>query len=166
MPRMDFSELPLDARIWIFGSDRPLTTDAERALLAEVDGFLERWAAHGEPLRSAREWRDGRFLVIGVDHTQAHASGCSVDGLFRAFQRLEPEIDARLLGGGRVFYRTQSGEIASVARDDLKARIAAGEITSDTMMFDTTLTSLRDYRGGFERPVRDSWMARAVAAVR
>ena len=36
-------------------------------LLAAVDAYLMQWKAHGHPLTAARDWRDDRFLAIGVD---------------------------------------------------------------------------------------------------
>ena len=55
MPRVLFDELPPDARVWIFGAERPLV-DTERArVLDEVDAFIGQWAAHDVPLTTARD---------------------------------------------------------------------------------------------------------------
>src|SRR5687767_3785134 len=110
MPVVDFNALPSDARVWIFASDRPLGRDEANVLLNEVDRFLEQWKAHGVPLRSARDWREDRFLAIGVDPTAEQASGCSIDGLFRGLRALEGRLATALLAGGRVFYRDATGQ--------------------------------------------------------
>src|SRR5258708_6404279 len=109
MPIVPFDTLPDSARVWVFASDRPLDGDRANELLAAVDEYLATWSAHGVPLRCGREWRDARFLAIGVDITAENASGCSIDGLFRRLQQLEQSLGSRLVGGGRVFFRTQSG---------------------------------------------------------
>src|SRR3954466_5120535 len=114
MSLVSFTSLPDNARIWIFGSDKPLAGAAPDTLLAEVDSYLDTWKAHGFPLRAAREWRDNRFLIIGIDPTAEQASGCSIDGLFRALQQMQTSIGAQLVGGGRVFYRDDSGATHSV----------------------------------------------------
>jgi len=44
-----FSDLPDSARIWIFGSDKPLNGAVVDTLLAEVDSYLDQWKAHGFP---------------------------------------------------------------------------------------------------------------------
>jgi hypothetical protein len=100
MPVVSFDSLPANARVWVFASDRPLRGEDSRALLAEVDRFLDEWKAHGSPLRSAREWRNDRFLAIGIDPTVEQASGCSIDGLFRGLQALESSLGTRLVAGG------------------------------------------------------------------
>src|SRR5438477_6677729 len=77
MPRVSFDGLPDSARVWVFGSDDPVSANSADRLLGDVDAFLDRWNAHGFPLTCARDWRDDHFLAIGVDQSTAGASGCS-----------------------------------------------------------------------------------------
>src|SRR6478672_4931225 len=139
MPIVPFTSLPDSARVWVFASDHELTGAAADTLLAAVDRFLSEWKAHGSPLRCAREWRDDRFLAIGVDVDAENASGCSIDGLFRTLQQLERAIGSRLVGGGRVFYRTQAG-IDTASREEFVDRVKAGEVGRETPVFDTSIT--------------------------
>lgn len=157
MPIVPFETLPPSARIWIFASDRPLDGAPADRLLAAVDEFLDRWQAHGEPLRTARRWIDAHFLVVGVDPTTANASGCSIDGLFRKLQRLQDEIGVRLIGGGRVFYRDEAGAPRMATRDEFALLARGGEVTRETPVFDTSLTTLDSWRAGFERPAGEAW---------
>jgi hypothetical protein len=166
MPIVPFESLPDSSRIWVFGSDRPVTGDAATRLLAEVDQFLEEWRAHDQPLRCGRLWSDNRFLVVGVDQSDANASGCSIDGLFRRLQQLEREIGARLVGSGRVYYRDHSGVAQSVARADLDDLVARGELGPDTAVFDTSITDLGEWRERFERPARKTWVGELLAGGR
>ena len=164
MPLVPFETLPDSARVWVFGSDRPLSDEATEQLMKAVEGYLDQWNAHGEPLTAAYEWRFGRLLVIGVDQRSAGASGCSIDGLFRVMQKLEPQLGgARLVGGGRVFYRDSSGEVQSAERHELKALRDSGAIRENSVVFDTSLTDLGSLREGFERPARKSWAAGILA---
>ena len=159
MPVVAFDQLPDDARVWIFASDRPLR-DAERnTLLANVDAFLAQWKAHGAPLRSAREWRDNQFLVIGVDPTLEQASGCSIDVLFRGLQAMEGSLGTSLVAGGRVFYRDNEGLPRMVKRPDVGRLAASGVISDTTPVFDTSLTSASAYRARFELPAGESWVS-------
>jgi hypothetical protein len=159
MPVVPFDSLPDDARVWVFGSDVPVAGGSAERLLGEVDEFLGRWSAHGAPLTCARQWLDDRFLVIAVDQRDAHASGCSIDGLFRRLQAIQPEIGASLLGGGRVFYRDGKGAVHQTDRAGLRTRTTGGDVTKDTTVFDVTVTTLGDWRRGFEKPARETWVA-------
>lgn len=158
MPIVPFESLPDASRVWVFGSDRALSgQDADR-LLGEVDRFLSQWKAHGVPLTCARDWRDEHLLTIGVDSTVESASGCSIDGLFRVLQEVERPLGTRLVGGGRVFYRGQNGRVQCVTRDRLAELAKSRDVTSDTPVFDTGLTTAGEWRSRFEAPARATWV--------
>ncbi len=158
MPIVPFDSLPDSSRVWVFASDTELTGAAADTLLAAVDQFLSQWKAHGAPLRCAREWRDDRFLAIGVDVEAENASGCSIDGLFRTLQQLERTIGSRLVGGGRVFYRVGSA-IRAATRDEFIERIQRGDVRSETLVFDTSVTGAKAWRTQFEQPASSGWTA-------
>lgn len=157
MPKIPFSQLPPSARVWVFAAEKPVTGDAAERLLAEVDGFLARWSAHGTPLTAAREWRDDRFLTIGVDQNAAGASGCSIDGLFRTLQSLEPVLGTSLVGGGRVYYRDISGEVRVASRDEFADLASRGAVTRHTRVFDPTVPTRGDWEQRFETVAGESW---------
>ena len=159
MPVIDFSALPPQARVWVFASDRPLTGGDADALLAEVDRFLAQWKAHGAPLRSARDWRDDRFLAIGVDPTAEQASGCSIDGLFRGLRELEGSLGTQLVGGGRVFYRDASGRSQITTRREVPK-----VIEPETPVYDTSVTDARTYRDAFVRKASETWVRSLLPA--
>ena len=159
MAQIPFSRLPADSRIWVFVAERPVTGEAAERLLGEVDRHLDRWSAHGSPLTCAREWRDDRFLTIGVDQSTENASGCSIDGLFRTLRGLEAAIGTTLVGGGRVHFREPSGEIRTVSRDEFSELAAAGQVTPSTRVFDPTVPTLGAWREGFEKSAGESWHA-------
>ncbi len=158
MPIVPFDSLPDSARLWVFASDQPLSGAVADTLLSAVDQFLANWAAHGVPLRCARDWRDGRFLAVAVDVTAENASGCSIDGLFHALRSLEHSLGTRLVGGGRLFYRTRSG-IESASRDEFADRVKEGSVVHETPVFDTAVTDAAGWRNRFEQPAGKSWTA-------
>jgi len=157
MPIVSFNALPHDARLWVFAATDPITGDRADQLLAAVDEWLAEWKAHGEPLTCARDWRDDRFLVIGVDQSTAGASGCSIDALFRVLQDLQSSLGSSLVGGGRVFYRDRDGKISSTSRGDFATKAAKGEVDADTIVFDTSLNRAIDFRNRFENRAGESW---------
>jgi hypothetical protein len=162
MPLVPFDTLPDSARVWIFGSTRPLHDNDAARLLGDVDRFLTHWRAHGHPLFSGRDWRHDRFLTIAVDQSTAGASGCSIDGLYRSLRALEGAFATELLGGATLFFRDASGTVQATSRADFMARAAAGEIGRETVVFDLTMETLGEWRTRFEQPVRLSWHARLL----
>jgi hypothetical protein len=162
MPRINFDELPDSARVWVYGADRDLDSASEGKLLSAVDEFLGRWAAHGTPLHTARRGDDGRVLTIGVDTTREGASGCSIDGLFRALKSLEPTLGAKIVTSGLVYYRGKDGRIHSVTRDEFTSLASKGEINGDTEVFDLSVTSLDEWRSRFRSHAVNSWHASLI----
>ena len=49
MPRIEFPQLPEDARVWIFSAERPLDRDEQARLMADVDAFIDQWGAVDSP---------------------------------------------------------------------------------------------------------------------
>lgn len=158
MPLVPFDSLSADSRVWVFTADPALDEDRSARLLALVDEFLSQWVAHGEPLTCGRYWRDGRFLVVGVDqNATAYASGCSIDGLYRKLAEFEKQTGASLLSRDRVFYRDAGGEVRAVSREEFGELATSGAIRPDTIVYDTSISSLSEWRQRFELPASASW---------
>jgi hypothetical protein len=162
MPLVEIEGLPDNARTWVFGADKTIKPPTSETLLREVDRFLSQWRAHGNPLTAGRDWKYGRFLTVAVDQSTAGASGCSIDGLFRALKGLEPQLGASLVAGGLIFFRDEKGEIQSVDREQFMALGAEGKIAPDTKVFDPTVTTLGEWRARFELDIGDSWQAKLL----
>jgi len=161
MPLESLGSLPDDARVWVFAAERALAPAEADAVLATVDGFLGAWAAHGRPLRSAREFRESRFLIIAVDEASAGASGCSIDALVREIRGLEARLGVMLVDHGPVVFR-DGGAIRRVPRDEFAELARQGLVTPDTLVFDNTISRLAALRGGgWELPASASWHGRA-----
>lgn len=159
MPVIAFPDLPPASRVWIFAAAAPIDEVDEKRVLAAVDAFLLTWQAHGQPLWSSRDWRDGRFLAVGVDTSREGASGCSVDGLYRALRAIEGGIGTTLLDSSLVYYRDDAGFVHSVSREDFAALGRGGHVGPDTRVMDLSLTDAGSYRQAFERRAGDSWHA-------
>lgn len=159
MPIVDIERLPDNSRVWVFGSDRPLAPEKTAVILREVDRFLAGWKAHGAPLTVGRSWKHDRFLTVAVDQSTEGASGCSIDGLFRALKALEPQLGASLVTSGCVFFRDASGNIQCVLRDEFSDLGGEGKVSAHTEVFDPTVTSLGEWRARFELKAGESWHA-------
>ncbi|HUF28680.1 MAG TPA: hypothetical protein VMM18_16995 [Gemmatimonadaceae bacterium] len=162
MPRVPLDSLPGESRVWVFGSEHPVTDTSAQWLLDIVDAFLDQWAAHGAPLRAGRDWREHRFLTIAVDQSTAGASGCSIDALFRALRESEDLLGTTMIGSGRVYYRNSDGSVASATRDLFSTLGATGAVGPETPVFDTTVQTLADWNERFETPLGASWHARLL----
>lgn len=159
MPYTDFSNLPDQAKAWVFAANRPLSNDDRETIDREVPNFLSQWTAHGAPVPASYELRDDRFLVIAADDS---ASGCSIDALFRFIRALGEHLDVQMLDSGTIWYRDEAGEIRGANRPEFKKLASSGDVHAETPVFDTTLAHLSAYRSAFEQPAQKSWAARML----
>ncbi len=152
MPRIDINQLDDDARIWIFGISPPLDAARSARMTEAVDAFLDGWTAHDMPVRSARELRDGAFLVIAVDR-ETEQSGCSIDRMFGLLRQFERDFGVAILDPNRVFVRGGDGGVHAVTRAEFRE---SGD--PHTLVFDTLAERLGEVRRGrWERRAEESW---------
>src|SRR5215212_5378286 len=155
--RVNIDQLSNDAHVWIFGISPALDAAKQATLLRAVDAFLDQWAAHGTPIRAARDLREGSFLIIAADE-QCERSGCSIDRMFGTLRALERELGATILDSNRVFLRQDDG-VRSVGRGEFR-----NTATPETTVFDTTAEHLGAVRSGaWECRASHSWHRHLLA---
>jgi len=157
MPRVTFDQLRDHGRLWVFPAGRPLDEQEAERCMRVVDDFLDQWAAHGVPLRSAREIRHRQFVLVGVDVDVEAPSGCSIDALINNLRGLGAELDIAFIDHSPVWYRDGEG-IRQASRADYRALANEGSVTAADLVFDTTLTRVGQARdGSLERPAAETW---------
>jgi hypothetical protein len=155
--RVAIDELSNNAHVWIFGVSPALDEEKQRLLLGKVDAFLDQWAAHGTPIRAARDVREGSFLIIAADET-GERSGCSIDRMFGTLRQLESELGVQILDANRIFLR-DDGRVRAVPRHEFRN---AADLT--TPVFDVTAEQLGAVRtGAWERAAGESWHRQLLA---
>lgn len=156
-----FAGLPDHSRLYIFGSSRTLSAEEQSRIGSDMERFVGGWKAHGAPVSGAWSLVYDRFLLVAVDEDQTALSGCSIDSLSRIVKQLEEDLGLSLFDGGTVLFRDDAG-IHKVLRSDFNRMVGTGRVTSETIVFDNTLQSLRPLREGkWEVPARSAWHARA-----
>ena len=88
-----FSDLPEQARVWIYPSSRVFSAEEKTLISSKLDVFLSQWAAHGTPLKTAYDLPYNHFIVIGLDEEVPGASGCSIDASVHLIQEIEQAFD-------------------------------------------------------------------------
>ena len=96
---------------------------------------------------------------MAVDEAATGASGCSIDGLFRLLVQAEEGIGTSMVGGGNVYFRDEGGLVHCLPLPEFELLVTQGVVTGETIVYDTTVTTLGAYRERFERPARESWHA-------
>ena len=156
---VNFEELPDDARIWIYQSNRPFTKDELDELKVRLADFLEEWTAHGTSLKASFQLPYGGFLVIGLDQSQAEASGCSIDASVHFIQELQKRYDVDLLDRMNVTFK-QGKHLAYKDLKDFKKLVKNKGVSRNTIVFNNLVNTKSEYEDHWEVPLEDSWHAR------
>ena len=161
MPRIPFQNLPDHGRLWVFPSSEHLSDDQRARFGDTVDEFLDQWAAHGQPLQASRDILFDRFVVVGVNEDAEKPSGCSIDALVNRLRALGAAEGLSLIDHAPVWYRVGDG-VDSVSRAGFRALAGQGQVSPETVVFDTSITTVAELRAGaLEKRCADSWHGRA-----
>ena len=159
-----FDQLPDAARVWIYQASRPLT-DAELSAAAPVlTQFVADWTSHGRALQAGAAFFQQQFLVIGLDESQAGASGCSIDASVHFVRALEEKWGVGLLDKSQLAFLVND---AVQLRDRRELRVAAaqGELSADSLYFDNTIATVGQLRAAWPAPAGQTWLRKYFAAV-
>lgn len=155
-------DLPEDARVWIYGSDRPLTAEEEVTILQRMHHFLDDWTSHGRDVAGDAAVLRRRFLIIGAHIPSGDISGCGIDKSSRVVAALAEELGLEWTSALHVFFRDEAGDIRCVTRPHFRSMARSGKVTPRTEVFDCTVETVGGIRGGkFARDAADSWHGRA-----
>ena len=153
---IDFKELPEDARVWIYQSNRSFTPEEQAQLTSQLKASLEEWTAHGSELWASFEIRYNRFIVIGANQNVHAVSGCSLDALVRFIQQLEQAYNVTLLDRMNVSYR-QGEYIAYKPLIEFKKMVKDKAVSAQTIVFNNLVNTKWEYEEHWEVPLQESW---------
>ena len=156
----EFEDFPDNARVWIYGLNRPVDEDTRTLVTTRLESFTANWKSHDVPITAGFALVEDRFLIIS-GYCADGISGCSMDSSVHVIQSLQ-EFGIDGLDRSLVFYRDHEGNVAALLRPEFQNAVNDGAIGPDTAVFDLTLQNLDDFkRGKFEINFGNCWHARA-----
>ena len=154
-----FDQLPEEARIWIYPSDRPFRSDEILQLEQALSDFLAQWTAHNQSLEAGFVLPHDRFIVIGINQETAHASGCSIDSSVRFIQELEKELQLDLMNKMNVTFKNNDTiNLVNLAAFQKFAK--DGKIGQETIVFNNMVNTKEDFENNWEVQAKKSWHKR------
>ncbi len=106
-----FPELPSDARVWIYCSDRVLDVEESKTITDKLASFIHRWSTHGSAMKASSGILLDRFIVIAADEQRLAASGCSIDSSVRFIKELGAQFNINFFDRLKVYVLTSDGII-------------------------------------------------------
>jgi hypothetical protein len=152
------SEMPDSARVWIYQASRFLSEKEMELVQQASTAFLAQWSSHGAQLDATFELIHSRILVIAADEQQAQASGCGIDKSVHFVKELGSKMGVDFFNRTTVLY-LEDGKVCDVPLHEFLGLRKALVIHDDTMVFDTTIRTVRELRSEFQKTFSSSWHA-------
>ena len=156
---VDFDKMARDSRVWLYQSDRDLTSEEQNYILEQTEKFLNTWVAHGTNLNSSVKIFYKRFLVILVDEKFASVSGCSIDSSVRFVKALETELNVNFFDRTKVAF-LDDGNVFLESLNKIKNRISEGIISGDTLTFNNLIKNKAELEESWMVPASETWLSR------
>lgn len=158
---VDFDTLPEESRVWIYQANRSFTDEELVEIRSRLDGFIEKWTAHGSDLQSGYKIEYKRFIVIALNQRLNNATGCSIDASVHFIQQLEKDYNVDLMDKMNVSYK-QGEYVAYKPLLDFKKMAKEKAVSKNTIVFNNLVTNIAEFRENWEVPAQESWHARFV----
>lgn len=153
----EVAELPDDARVWIYQSNRQFTSKEVQEIESLGNQFVSGWEAHGKPLTSTFQVVYSRFIIIGTDENKGVATGCSIDSSVQLIQSIEKRYGVDLMDKMMIGFRDQQNEIDMLPLNEFGAELKSGRLTGETIVFNNIINSWGDLKDKWEVPIKNSW---------
>lgn len=147
------------SKIWIYQANRFFTDEEVESITALGNAFTTNWKSHQHPVKGAFEVFYNLFVVIAADEdASAGVSGCSIDSSVKIIKEIEATTGVNLFDRMLLSYRdAATGQIELLKMPEFSNRLKSGDITPETMVFNNLVTTLGDFKNGWEVPLKHSW---------
>jgi hypothetical protein len=156
-----FDQMPDEARVWIYPSNRPFSESEIPLLKYLVEKFLTQWTAHNQALEASYDLPYNRFIILAVNQKNVQASGCSIDASVRFIQQLESQFGLVLLDKMNVTFK-QGEFLAHKPLNEFVKMAKAKSVSGATVVFNNLVDNVADYKQFWEVPAQDSWHQRFI----
>jgi len=156
-----FDNLPDQARIWIYQSDRRISPEQQELIESALIDFASDWKAHGQPLEASFTVLNNYFVVIGVNEEKAGASGCSIDASFNVMKQITAQTGIDFFNRTLVPFFIDN-ELRQFELQELKQKFRDGILTQASLTFNTLAETAGTLRQNWKIPASDSWLKRYI----
>ena len=156
---VNFDELPFQSRIWVFQSNRMMSTDEQSFINDSLKNFLQKWSTHSVQMLASHVLYHNCFIVIAADEQKKTASGCSIDAFTTLFKAFGTKYNLSFFDRFSIAHKSGDGVVISNL-DDFKQLIGDGLITQDTIVFNNLINQRKDLYTKWQIPIKESWQKR------
>lgn len=152
------------SRVWIYQSNRMFTLSEVLTLEEILNGFVDKWQAHGAPVKGFASVFFGQFIILMADETNTGVSGCSTDSSVRLIKEIEKQMNVSLFDRQALAFIIKD-KVQLLPLQQLKYAAENGFINADTLYFNNTLQTKKELTDNWIIKVKHSWLGKRLGFV-
>ena len=151
-----------NSRVWVYQSSRLFAISEAFQIEKMMAEFVSSWNSHQVPVKGYANLFFGQFIVLMADEKASMVSGCSTDSSVRLIKEMERRFQVhmfdRLL---MAFYIKEKVQLIPFAQLDFA--VTQGYIQPETLYFNNTVQTKKEWKNQWIIAVKDSWLASRVS---
>lgn len=155
----DFSD---ESKVWIYQCNRLLTIDEALHLGKMIDDFIDQWETHGKHNKGFIQLVFGQFLILMVDETLHHISGCSIDSSVRFVKEIENTFSVSMFNRQALAFVVKD-KVQVIPISQLNYAIDNNFIDGNTLFFNNLVSNKKELLTNWIIPAQKSWLATKVS---
>lgn len=160
-----FDQLPDEARIWIYQSNRLFQQSEIDLINNQLSEFIDSWTCHGSNMSASWTILHNLFLVIGADENVSQASGCSIDKSVKIIQDIEKELNIKLLERENIAF-IKDDQIKIALKKNFKDFFTDGTISPDTFVFLNSISQKGELKTSWTKKAKDTWLKKYFSSTK
>lgn len=160
----DYINYPENTKVWIYQSERHFNEDEKKHVQIRLDDFMADWQSHGNLVKGTFTLVYDAFIVLFVDDEGDPLCGRAQDASVKLIKELEQELELSILDRMNQSYK--KGEKAVLVKlNDFETLYNDNKINDDTIVFNNTITTKKEFDTTWEVPLKNSWHKQLVNVV-
>jgi hypothetical protein len=103
-------------------------------------------------------------MIFVVDKTLSEISGCGIDKSVHFIQDIEKKYNLDMFNRLRIEL-WQNNQIVLTNKQKLSVMLQEGTVNEQTLVFNKTATTLKQFNGSFQIPLGQSWVFPSITAL-
>lgn len=160
----DYIQYPDNAKVWVYQSNRHFNEDEKQHIQIRLDDFIDGWESHGNMVKATFTILFDAFIVLFADEQGDRLCGRAQDASVQLMKELEQELELSLLDRMNQSYKEDEKAIL-VKLSDFETLYNDHKINDDTIVFNNTVTTKKEFKNQWELPLKNIWHKQLVGLV-
>lgn len=153
----NFEEISPEAKVWVYQSNRALTTQEVSEINHQIIEFINSWTAHQQVVKGFGEVKYNRFIVLCAD---SFTSGCSIDTSVHFIKRVGALYNIDFFDRLSIAYLKDDNQSTDTFRlNKLQALYEEQKISDDTIIFNNLVANKQALLDNWQVKLADSFLA-------